>query len=262
MDCRKFLVVALASLIGAAGCAHLGTNDQPQVTSTFTLSSGDDKPPPPDAPKRDPLPGTCVAGGDYLAAEAKGKADIPIEQQQLQDKARKAYQQALRIDPKYVPAYQALANLYLDMHDYDHAIATLEKGVQVAPNDALLHFDLGMTHCRKKEFTAGLPDLKKAMELDPENRLYVDTLGYTLARAGQQDEALAVFTRVHGKAMAHYMLARMLEHMQDRDQCQRHLQLALADDPQLEVAQAMLMRLAGGTSGEVQPVGYIEPASN
>jgi tetratricopeptide (TPR) repeat protein len=119
-----------------------------------------------------------------------------------------------------------------------------------------------MCYARKKEWTPAVQDFQKAVELDPENRPFANTLGFALARAGQYDESLRCFARLQGEAMAHYQLARMLQHLQQTDLCRQHLELALAKDPKLDAARQMKDPLdgrAGQPVQAIQTVGYAEP---
>ncbi len=158
---------------------------------------------------------------------------------------RKAYQQAIRVDPKLLTAYLGLAHLYIKLEDYDHALATYQKALQVAPANPLVWYEEGMCYCRKKEFPNGAQALRKAVELDPENRQYADFLGYTLAIMGRYDESLACFAKVHPAAKARYRLALILEHLKQPELCKQHLQLALQLEPQMDEARTMLAKLAG-----------------
>jgi len=203
-----------------------------------------------------------VAAGDFFLRSASSKGDSPALQQQLYDKARKAFQQAIKVDPNYTPAYESLANLYLILEDSQRAVETYQKAIQVAPNNAQLWYELGMCQCRRKDFAHGVTGLTKACDLDPENRQYANVLGFTLARMGRYDESLACFSRVLNKAKAHYNLARMLQHTQQTDLCKYHLQCALQEDPTLEPAQKLLVQITTGIPSEVQPTSYQEVASD
>src|SRR5437879_5819061 len=115
MDCRKSLVLALG-LVGAAGCVPQGSvptvPPQPAVVQ-----------PAKELPKHPPKNAeTCVAAGDFFAAQAAEAAKGSAKQEGLCDQARKAYQQALEIDPNCVRAYQALGQLYTTMGDQERAV--------------------------------------------------------------------------------------------------------------------------------------------
>jgi tetratricopeptide (TPR) repeat protein len=269
VDCRKPVALALSLLAGSAGCSHQ-TGAVPSATTT-TTASAPHKPETfdPEVMKRAPKPETFVAYGDYAAREA-ASAQSPAEQEKLRDRARKAYQEALKTDPNNIPALRSLARLYASSGDYARAKETSEAALNLAPDDAALWFDLGMTYARTKDWNAAVDHMKHAIELDPENRSYHRYLGYTLARAGRNEESLAAFTHYEGEAKAHYYLAEMLEHLGQTDACKMHLQAALARDPRLTDAANMFVRLNSGTpagvaaapaagASGVQTVGYTGP---
>jgi tetratricopeptide (TPR) repeat protein len=266
MDCRKLLLPALWLVGGVVGCHQVATVPSTSTTQPYANAS---PPAPPaevqvrkaaDLPKQPPRASTCVALSDFFAREANAPGRTQPEQANLRDKARVEYQQALSIDPNCLLAYFGLAKLYLDMGDYDHALATYQKALKGHAKNASIWFELGMCHSRQKQWDKGIEALAKAVELDPENRLYVNTLGFAQARAGRYEESLASFQRVNSEGQAHYRLAQMLQHVQQPVLCKYHLQVALQKDPRLEAAQKMLDQMEGRPSAPVQTVSYVEGA--
>src|SRR5207244_1685647 len=85
-----------------------------------------------------------------------------------------------------------------------------------------------------------VPCFQKALDLDPENREYMKKLGFTLARLGQTEQSLALLTRAMGAPLAHYNLARMMEHLGHCEESRHHLELALQLNPNLAQARDML----------------------
>jgi tetratricopeptide (TPR) repeat protein len=260
MDCRKVLLpLVLATLTVNAGCQSLGSNANSPVTGLNSTppsaaATGTPVVPPPgvvpvvaketDGPKRQPKAATCVAGGQFIEREALAAPRLgPLEKQQMFDRARRAYQQALSIDPSYMPAYTSLAHLYVELGDNERAMATFQKGLQKNAKYAPLWFDLGMYHARNKEWDAAIQNLAKAVELEPENRQYGNVLGFCLARAGRYDDSLSVFSKSSGQAMAYYNVGRMLHHNNQDDLCREYLQQALRLNPQLAEAEQLLASL-------------------
>src|SRR5207237_515795 len=94
--------------VGAAGCVTPTATPTPPVVEKA-------KDPPRHPPKNAE---SCVAIANYLAAEGSGKPAGSAEQEHLYDQARREYQQALDVDPKYVPTYRALGQLYTAMGDH------------------------------------------------------------------------------------------------------------------------------------------------
>jgi Tfp pilus assembly protein PilF len=260
MDCRRWVVPGLALLLGVWGCNHQASSVPGPMPPSYQTA------PPPLAvkqekpePKRPPMPETCVAAGEFFAKESAAQENGSTAQEEMREKARKAFQQALSLDPKCLPAYCSLAQLYTTMADHDHAISTYQKAIKLAPNEASLHFELGMCQARKKDWPSALESLQKAVDLDPENRPYVNTLGHALARAGRFQDSLACFRRIHGPGMAHYQLARMLFHLQQPEMGRRELELALQSDPDLEPARKLLAQnQPGRPTQDVQQADYQE----
>jgi Tfp pilus assembly protein PilF len=274
MDCRKPLWLGLCLLSGAAGCASWGGLKKKDAVAAQPTppgaTAGQTVTPPPNAvvkketekdlPPRTPKASTCVAHADWVARESQMPERPQESADALRDQARKDYQQALSIDPSYLPAYQGLGRLYQSMGDQAHAIATLRKGIDVGPKSAPLWYDLGMCYLRQKDWEPAIQCLNKAVELDPENREYTNMLGHTLSRVGRYQESLTAFTRLYGEAKAYYNVARMLQHQNQPELCKQYLQTALKKDPNLEPARKMLAEAEGRGGAGVQAAGYTEPA--
>ena len=95
------------------------------------------------------------------------------------EKAVRAYEEALRLAPKFAPAYINYGE-YLRRHgEKEKAYAILQKGVEKLPKIAVLHYALGLWYIRNGERSKGIEELKKAVELDSDD----PRLGYAYAVA-------------------------------------------------------------------------------
>jgi tetratricopeptide (TPR) repeat protein len=267
MDRRASLVLALGLATGVLGCGPNGglplASSDPKAVAAPTTA---EVPLTPLSAK--PHASTYRAAGSLAEKSAEDPNRGPADRENLFEEARKNYQQAIATDPNYLPAYQALARLYLKEGDQERAVATYQKAIKAHPKAAPLWYELGMCYSRQKQWEPALTNLRQAVKLDPENRPYVNTLGYCLARAGLYDESLACFRKIVGPAQAHYNLARMLHHLGRDDLSRQHLQMALQADPRLVPARQLLTQLDGQASGvvpaaavEVEP-NADEPAAN
>ncbi len=248
MDCPRIALLARRWAWPLTPCLFLGLGCVPQAGVPLVSNNT-----PPgavpgvtadkDLPKRKPQASTCVAFGDL---ELKGALDgtrTPAQKQQALEMARQYYQQALKTDPKCMQAYGGLAQTYEELGDHNAAVVTYQKALKAFPKQASFWFALGMCQARHKEWEPAIEHLKKASELDPEDRACSQTLAYTLARAGRFDESFACFTKTLGAAQAHYNIARMLHHLNEDDASKQRLQLALQADPKFEPARELLVRL-------------------
>lgn len=139
--------------------------------------------------------------------------------------AREAFEQALRLDPRFAPAHLNLADSYVVDRDFDKALAHYLKAGELAPGLSLAHERAGDVYLRMGRvdeaaaalrraiqsdpngftalcqlahlFTDYRPDLPQALDLaqraekrSPRSWLTQDTLGWTLYRMGRNDEAI------------------------------------------------------------------------
>ncbi len=239
MDCRKSLVLALGLVGGAVGCSPQNAMQTVPASPPVVEKA---KEPPRHAPK----PETCVKLGDFFAAEGSSAPQGSAKQEELFDKARQEYQQALEIDANCLSATRALGRLYTTMGDHDRAVATYQKVLQKQPREAVVWCDLGMCLARHKEWDRAVEALRHAAECDAENRQYQNLLGFCLARAGRMDEALNVFRKSGSEGQAQYNVARMLLHMNQEAEARQHLQAAAQASPPCEPASQMLAQLDAG----------------
>jgi tetratricopeptide (TPR) repeat protein len=247
---RTGIVVAVALVGGLAGCSsHQGSVQQQQSAEPPRAANHKDE------PKHDLQPATCIALGQTSERSAELPGRSATDQQHLHEQARRAYQQALKLDPKNLDALSALGNLYVTMKDYPRALETLHRATELAPQKAGAWYELGMCQSRLKDWQPALTALQKSVELEPENRQFVHAYGYCLARAGKYDASIAAFTRIDGPAMAHYNLGRMLLHMNEEPLARQHLQQAIQLDKDLVAANDLLTQLGQKvTMGAPSPI--------
>jgi Flp pilus assembly protein TadD len=113
------------------------------------------------------------------------------------DLAEAAYRTALRLDPRFAPAYANLADLQRMRGRDDEAVRLLRQGLDIAPADAALHHALGLVQVRRGERVAALESLRRAREIDGTNARYAYAYGLALLEAGDGDQALDVLDTAH-----------------------------------------------------------------
>jgi tetratricopeptide (TPR) repeat protein len=247
MDCLRTLCAGLGFLALAAGCDMksfpLWPSSSPGPVAG-KLPEG--LPPRPedlaDQP-RDLKPATLVAYANLKEKCAAEPDQLDIDRERLREAARQAYVRALEIDGKYIPAHLGLANWYDTVGNHGKAIATYQQVLKLAPKDQSVPYQLGMCHARHQEWEAAIDSLRKASEIDPDNRQCTKTLGMCLARAGHVDDSVACLEKVQSKAEAQCTVARMLYQMNQDEACKQHVQLALQLDPNLAKAKELLAEL-------------------
>jgi tetratricopeptide (TPR) repeat protein len=211
----------------------------------------------PDDGKRAPRVAAALAA--YKEADARALDRNPETQFKVRDQARKLYQEAIKLDPDFVEAHRGLARVYVDLGDFERAQDTLHKAQAKFPKHSVFWYEQAQLHNRKKEFNEAIQALNRALQMDPENRMYMTTLGMTLARTGQTDLAVQTLSRSMGPASANYNVARMLIHLNRTDAAHHHLRVAVQQNPNLEAARRMLLQMESG----IQPAGgtEVDPAT-
>jgi tetratricopeptide (TPR) repeat protein len=250
------LRMSMAAMTGiwlnAAGCTLMKQETVPVTEPPPVVSAKSEK----DQPRRLPQASTCVAIGDMRMHFASEPNCTPLNRERLLDEGLRAYQQAIKADPACNAAYVGLARLYQRLEEYEKAVATLDAALKIAPKNADLWFELGMCHARHKAWEPALAALRNASELDADNHLYMNMLGFSLARAGRFDESYQYFAKVQGEAKAHYNVARMLHHVQRDAECKQHLALALKAKADFASARQFLADLDNPSGEAVKTVAH------
>jgi tetratricopeptide (TPR) repeat protein len=255
MDGRGGWVLGFGLLLGGAGCAHQAVS-LPQAAVATTAEISKEKP----GPSRQPQPATLVAYGNLYERSAAEPNYSSAERDQLLGQARRSYQQALKVDPKNVPATLALARLYVNTNDAEQAVLTYRKALELDGKNAAVWHELGMYQARLKNWQAAVEGLNTAVQLEPSNKQYSQSLGFCLGRAGYFAESYKVFQQLEGDASAHYNVGRMLAHVNQPELAKQHLRLALQANPQMVRAQEALDELESPAASGV-PTAYQAPAA-
>lgn len=237
MDCRMAAVMALAFSLSCGGCVltQSQTTESPPVPETK----------PPTKASNAKLASAYAAMREKQAEEAD---KTPDAQAKLRDDARYAYQEAIRLNPDNLEAVIGLAKIHAQTGNFDLALDVFQKAAPRHGRNSRYWYEKGLCHNRQKDFRAAVDAFDQGLEIDPDNRQILMTLGLTLARVGADDEALTILTRATSSALAHYNLARMQLHLGQRDKARSHLDIALRENPNLTGAREMLVGIDGAAT--------------
>jgi non-specific serine/threonine protein kinase len=105
--------------------------------------------------------------------------------------AKKAVDEALRLDPDLPEAHLALGHYYYRGHlDYDRALEQFAIARKDMPNDSDLLSSMYYVQNRQGKFEEALANLKRAFELDPRSNILASDLRVTLAWVRNYPEAM------------------------------------------------------------------------
>jgi len=166
-------------------------------------------------------------------------------------KAEQAYRRAIKLDPKFGPAYANLADLYRAQGMDKYASKVLKEGIGKLPENGTLYHALGLLQARNQQMDLALESLKKAVELQPEAARYTYVYGVALNSTGKTTEALQILeqgfeTHPNDREII-LMLASINRDLDQKDKALEWAQKLLAINPADQNAlQFIEMLKAGG----------------
>ena len=112
------------------------------------------------------------------------------------EKAERAFETALRIDPAFIPAYVNYADLCrMQGRDVEGA-QVLRRALELTDDGDVRHA-LGLTLARMKNYDESIVELERAAELRPDRARYGYVLGIALNDLGRSSRAIEVLETVH-----------------------------------------------------------------
>jgi tetratricopeptide (TPR) repeat protein len=154
----------------------------------------------------------------------------------MRDSAIARLERSLEIDPKDMNTISTLALEYEGLRQFDKSDQLYERALAIDPESALILNNYGYSLAdRGLQLERALSMALKAVEAEPENPSYLDTLGWIYFRLGRYQEAERyILHAIKGGEVS----AVVLEHMGDvsqklgkKSEAQKYWQQALEKDP-------------------------------
>ena len=111
--------------------------------------------------------------------------------------AELAYRRAIKLQPRFVPAYVNMAQLLSGLKREQEADGFLRSGLQLNPKSADLEHALGLSLVRQKKLDEAVGVLAKAAKLAPDNARYSYVYAVALQSTGKLDQAIQVLDGAH-----------------------------------------------------------------
>jgi tetratricopeptide (TPR) repeat protein len=161
--------------------------------------------------------------------------------------AQRAFDQALRLDPAFEPAYVNAADALRALGHEAEALAMLERGLAALPRSAALHHALGLAQVRGGQSSAALLSLRQATALDPGSVRYAYVYAVALHSTGRPTEAVQVLEQALQRWPTDrdllFALASFQRDAGDRPAARRTVQALLAAYPRDPGAQVLAAEL-------------------
>lgn len=205
----------------------------------------------------------CVAAGlaqrDPAAYRIYEKANALFVAKRMPE-CQAALDEALRLDPKLVPALTLQAKLAMAASRNDLARQSLKQALAVEPDSWYARFLSGFLYYLENDLQLALPELERARQLnprDPRSALYLaltqESLGNTAAALGWYQEAIRL-EEAAGKPQTDTQLAygRLLLLLGRLEECAKLIDRALKLEPDSRDAhyeRARLLLKRGDAAG-------------
>ncbi|HET8546381.1 MAG TPA: tetratricopeptide repeat protein [Bryobacteraceae bacterium] len=105
------------------------------------------------------------------------------------DIARKHYQRAIKLNPKYAEAINNLGTIYYAQKSYRRAIGQYKRALKLTPESASIYSNLGYAQFARKQYGLAMESFNKALELDPQVFERRSTQGVLLQERSVEERA-------------------------------------------------------------------------
>ncbi|HVD60302.1 MAG TPA: tetratricopeptide repeat protein [Gemmatimonadaceae bacterium] len=139
-----------------------------------------------------------IASQRYLADRPENRDALAIfyEETGHRAEAEAEFRSAIRLAPRYVPAYVNLADLLRAAGRETDVESILRQGISAVPGDPTLHFSLGLSLVRSQRNSEALTELSRAAALAPDEPHFAYVYAVALNETGQRVRAIEVAKKI------------------------------------------------------------------
>jgi tetratricopeptide (TPR) repeat protein len=129
------------------------------------------------------------------------------------EEARKAYQQALSINPRFAPAANNLAAVYYGQHDFRDAEHWYKRALKHTSESAVIYCNLGTAYFGEGNYKKGLKMYQKAFSID--DQVFVPDQSKMVEGGSSREQRVAINYYI-AETFAFYLRKAMDEGFKDR----------------------------------------------
>jgi tetratricopeptide (TPR) repeat protein len=146
------------------------------------------------------------------------KIGIAYHQMMQLDTAKKHYERAIKLNPKYSEAINNLGTIHYAKKNFRRAASQYKKALKLAPQSASIYSNLGTAYFARKKYNDAFDAYQKALALDPEVFEHRSSYGVLLQERGVEE-----------RAKFHYYLAKTYAKAGINDRALLYLRKALEE---------------------------------
>jgi Flp pilus assembly protein TadD len=105
-------------------------------------------------------------------------------------------QRIIQQEPRFLPAYNSLAELQMRQRRISEAIKTISSGLQIYPKDPVLLNNLGMCWMVRRDYEKAMEMFTRAAGVMPGNTRYRANMATALGLMGRDEESLSIFRQI------------------------------------------------------------------
>lgn len=176
--------------------------------------------------------------GDAGSAILLNKIGIAYHQMLELDLAKRHYERAVKVNPKYSEAINNLGTIYYAKKNYRRAVGQYNRALKLTPNSASIYSNLGTAYFARKKYDQAFEAYQKALSIDPEVFEHRNSHGVLLQERSVEERAKFHFylAKTYAKAgMADralmYIRKALEEGFREKDK--------LKEDPEFEPLRAL-----------------------
>jgi tetratricopeptide (TPR) repeat protein len=205
-----------------------------------------------------------------LAHKAEVSAEVFVANGRLWEstgnfeKAMESYAKALEKEPNDAAALANIARLHFRQENHEKAAEYFGQAIKQKPTDAGLFNDLGLTLSKLGNHGAAASTIEQALRLSPGSSRYANNLASVKFEGGDPAGALQVLVKNNKPAVAHFNMAYLHYKHGQAAESTRHLNQALAYQPQGEsdVATKRAVERSRELLAQIGTVPGATPAAN
>jgi tetratricopeptide (TPR) repeat protein len=140
------------------------------------------------------------------------------------DAAKRHYERAIKLNPKYSEAINNLGTVYYARKSYRRAVNHYRRALKFAPESASIHSNLGTAYFARKRYDQAFEAYQQALALDPEVFEHRSTFGVLLQERSVEERARFHFylARTYAKAGIHDRALQYLRRALEEGFRERH----------------------------------------